>query len=353
MSNQFEMFFVDGEESLAELKRLVPEVKEFDTALLKLLTEEERETITRCQKSDRMTASATVSFGLKRVFGLLGPCWVRIDVNEKTADHDVPTPIGRPEAKLRSVSEDAFIARITHRLWSWGREIGDGALCSASLLVFLPDAVWGCRSGDQSKWFAVRCKHGPSLTVGVFHELREECLMKQRVTRALSGRKVSMIACVDRECGIGKDGDLLFLLPEDMTHFKSTTMGHDVLMGRKTYESIGKPLEGRTNYVISSDPEFNPEGVTVIRSYADLAGGEKQLFVIGGSKVYADMLPYAGEIFLTVVDAHREADAFFPKHFGWGWKHVSTGRKQSSVCGEDRRPLEYWIEHWTRSDNLF
>lgn len=349
----FEIFFVDGEEALAEVKRVVPEVKEFDKALLELLTKQERETITQCKEVDRMTASATIGFGLKRVFNLLGACWVRIDENVETAAHDVPAPIGLPEAKLRSESEDAFLARLSSRSWAWDREIGDGALCGASLLTFLPDVAWGCRSGNRSKWFAVRCKHGPSLTVGVFDELREQCLVKYRVARALSGRKVSFIACIDRRFGLGKDGDLLFRLPEDMAHFKSTTMGHDVLMGRKTYESIGKPLAGRTNYVISSDPEFNPEGVTVIRSYAELPGGEKQLFVIGGGKVYTDLFPYTSEILLTVVDTEVEADVFFPEKFTWGWTHVCTGRRQSAVCGEDSRPLEYWIEHWTRNDNLF
>jgi dihydrofolate reductase len=114
---------------------------------------------------------------------------------------------------------------------------------------------------------------------------------------------------------IGRDNQLVFRIKEDLQHFKHTTLGHPILMGRKTYESIGKPLPGRTNVVLSRDPAYRAEGVTVCADLdAALAAvqGEAMPYVIGGGELYAQALPRVTQLVLTEVDrAVDDADTFF------------------------------------------
>lgn len=350
--NNLEIFFVDGEEALAEVKRLVPEVQEFDAAILALLSDEEREEILRVRNIDYLAFGGILNKLIFRNIRRLGSVWVRIDVeDELPIDFRKSGRVEIVDGELNITEEDAFLVRVGNRSWSRNREVGDGAFCGSAKILFLPDATWACRTGDRKDWFALRNKSGPSLTAGMFDNLRAVFLEHRATREALSTRKVTLIACVDKKSGLGKDGELLFRLPEDMKHFKTTTMGHDILMGRKTYESIGKPLPGRSNFVISRDPEFEPEGVTVIRSYKELGGTDKELYVIGGAQVYRDLLPFADALSLTRVDAEVDADTFFPVSFEWCWNHVSTTRTESSVCDAGGKPIEYWFEYWTNPDS--
>jgi dihydrofolate reductase len=118
---------------------------------------------------------------------------------------------------------------------------------------------------------------------------------------------------------IGKDGKLLWHLPNDLKRFKELTMGHPIIMGRTTYESIGRPLPGRTNIVLCGDASFAPEGVTVCRTLDeafDTAAtlDDDEVFVIGGGSVYAQTIELADTLYLTLVYDDALGDVFFPEY---------------------------------------
>jgi dihydrofolate reductase len=135
---------------------------------------------------------------------------------------------------------------------------------------------------------------------------------------------LSLIAAIGRNRELGKDGDLLWRIPDDLARFKRLTNGHPVIMGRKTWESIPekfRPLPGRTNIVITTDPAYEAIGASVAASFEEAlaiaahAEGSDEVFAIGGSRVYADALPQADRLYLTLVEAEdAEADAFFPPY---------------------------------------
>lgn len=113
---------------------------------------------------------------------------------------------------------------------------------------------------------------------------------------------------------IGNDGKLIKHIPGDLPRFKKLTMGSIVVMGRKTFESIGKPLPGRTNIVLSKREDYNPEGVLVYRSIQDVISlfTTQNIFVIGGGEIYNLFLPYADRIEMTLVEEDWEGDTLFP-----------------------------------------
>lgn len=126
---------------------------------------------------------------------------------------------------------------------------------------------------------------------------------------------ISLIAAIGRNRELGRNGELLFHLPEDMRYFKDTTMGHKVLMGRKTWESLPKKLPGRYNVVVSRhEVDAADEVVHNLKEYLeDNKDSDEEIFVIGGGMVYFEALPYASRIYLTEVEADvPDADTFFP-----------------------------------------
>lgn len=134
---------------------------------------------------------------------------------------------------------------------------------------------------------------------------------------------IRIIAAVGRNRELGKDNSLVWRLPSDLRRFKELTTGHAVVMGRKTFESIGRALPGRENIVITRNPDFSSEGVEVANSF------EKAMelcywncYVIGGAEIYSIALPRAEKLYLTKVDGEFEADAFFPE-FGPEWIKVT------------------------------
>lgn len=140
----------------------------------------------------------------------------------------------------------------------------------------------------------------------------------------LNSVTVSLIAAIGKNRELGRGNELIFKIPEDMKHFKETTSGHVVIMGRKTYESIGRPLPNRTNIIVSRNTEYTvPEGVVVVSSIEEAIESAKKFesdeaFVIGGAQIYALALPYADVLDLTLVDkAVADADAFFPEYSGF------------------------------------
>ena len=128
---------------------------------------------------------------------------------------------------------------------------------------------------------------------------------------------LSIIAAIGKNRELGLENQLIFRLKEDMEFFKATTMGHPVLMGRKTFESIGRPLPGRKNYVATRHAEDLPGSVEVVADLNDFLAknqdSETEIFVIGGGSIYETALPYAENLYLTEVNADAKADTFFPE----------------------------------------
>lgn len=128
--------------------------------------------------------------------------------------------------------------------------------------------------------------------------------------------KLSLIVAANLEGAIGKNNELLWRLPEDLKRFKRLTMGKPILMGRKTFESIGKPLPGRTSFVVTRNSEFHYDGVVPCASVAEAIEkarktGAEEAFVIGGGEIYAQALPLADQIYLTRVYNETDGDAWF------------------------------------------
>lgn len=127
--------------------------------------------------------------------------------------------------------------------------------------------------------------------------------------------RLTLIAAVARNGVIGADGDIPWRVPGELAHFKATTMGHTLLMGRATFESIGRPLPGRRTIVLTRDPDWHHPGVETAHSFAEalaLAGVADEVFVAGGGQVYTEALPYAHRLLLTEVDVEPDGDTHFP-----------------------------------------
>ncbi len=140
---------------------------------------------------------------------------------------------------------------------------------------------------------------------------------------------VSIIVAVSENGGIGKDGKIPWHLSDDLKNFKRVTMGHHLIIGRVTYESIGKPLPGRKMVVLSSNPDYKAEGCDVVPSLQtalDLAQerGEDEAFVGGGARLYAEALESAERIYFTRVHADVEADTFFPEFDENSWIEMES-----------------------------
>lgn len=124
-----------------------------------------------------------------------------------------------------------------------------------------------------------------------------------------------VIAAMAKNRVIGLHNTIPWQIPEEMAHFRATTMGHPVIMGRRTYASIGSPLPGRRTIVLSRDPTFHPPGCLVAGSLIeaiDACTGEGKVFIAGGERVYREALPLADTLILTVIDRDYEGDTFFP-----------------------------------------
>lgn len=140
---------------------------------------------------------------------------------------------------------------------------------------------------------------------------------------------------------IGKNNTLPWHLPEDMKHFKHTTMGHCLIMGRKTWESIGRPLPGRNNIVISTNPIYQAEGAQVANSLPDALAlcQNKKVFIIGGAKIYEAAFPLAQHFYLTRVHAEVEGDTMLQGFVESEWREI----KRKDFSHTDNNPYDYSI----------
>lgn len=160
----------------------------------------------------------------------------------------------------------------------------------------------------------------------------------------MSKPQIFLIAAVARNHAIGLDNKLLWRLPEDLKRFKALTLGHPILMGRKTFESLGRPLPGRRNVVVSRNPDCSFEGAEVFSSLdaaiTACAGAEK-LFVIGGAEIYQQALALADVLDLTEVDDAPAGDAFFPEVDRQQWQEASRESHLDAASGIHYDFVEY------------
>lgn len=158
--------------------------------------------------------------------------------------------------------------------------------------------------------------------------------------------KLAIIVAMANNRAIGKDNKLLWYLPEDLKYFKRVTMGKPIIMGRKTFESIGRPLSGRLNIVVTRQKNWQYDNVRVVNSVEDalqvaeaqaFIDGVQEVMMIGGAELYEAALPQAERLYLTRVDAELEGDAFFPVFDENQWMEKSREEFSSS----DNNPYNY------------
>lgn len=133
-----------------------------------------------------------------------------------------------------------------------------------------------------------------------------------------------IIVAADEEYGIGINNTLPWHLPEDLTHFKNTTSGHPIIMGRKTFDSIGRPLPNRRNIVVTNQATWQHDGVEVAHSINDATKliGDQKAFIIGGAQIYQSALPLVNKIMITKINHVFHCDAFFPAIDPTLWREV-------------------------------
>ena len=137
--------------------------------------------------------------------------------------------------------------------------------------------------------------------------------------------RIAFVVARDRNGVIGKDGRLPWRLPDDMRHVRELTVGKPLIMGRRTFDSIGRPLPNRVSIVLTRDPDFRCDGCLVARTPEEaltLAGDVPEIVVFGGAGVFRDFLPRADRIYLTEVDTEAQGDTFFPTLDPKEWREV-------------------------------
>jgi dihydrofolate reductase len=157
-------------------------------------------------------------------------------------------------------------------------------------------------------------------------------------------QRISIISAMAKNRVIGINNALPWRLPEDLKYFKSLTLGHHILMGRKTYESIGKPLPGRTTVIITRGSYSSQEGAKIAQSLQEaieICGGDEEIFFVGGAELYAQALPLADRLYLTEIQAEVEGDAWFPEFDRGQWHEVSRDKRHDEVSGMDYHFVVY------------
>jgi dihydrofolate reductase len=160
---------------------------------------------------------------------------------------------------------------------------------------------------------------------------------------------ISAIAATARNNVIGKDNQIPWYLPEDLKFFKRTTIGHHIIMGRKNFLSIGRPLPKRTNVVITRDPFFTATGCIMAHSLDEALeiakrNGEDEAFIIGGGEIYRQSLPYWDKLYLTEVDLEVEGDVFFPEIDESEWEEISSEPHKA----DEKNPCDFTFRVFER-----
>ncbi|WP_078555661.1 dihydrofolate reductase [Bacillus alkalicellulosilyticus] len=160
---------------------------------------------------------------------------------------------------------------------------------------------------------------------------------------------ISFIVAMDKNNVIGKDNDLPWRLPADLAYFKKVTTGHAIVMGRKTFDSIGKPLPNRENIVITRNSEFTMEGCTVLHSIEEFLSLAKQreqeeLFVIGGAAIFKELMDNVDKLYITFIDEEVEGDTYFPEIDQEKWELVS----EEKGIKDEKNVYDYYFRVYDR-----
>ncbi len=159
---------------------------------------------------------------------------------------------------------------------------------------------------------------------------------------------ISLVCAMAKNRVIGKDNDMPWHLPADLKHFKATTMGKPIVMGRKTFESIGRPLPGRRNVVITRNPDYSAEGIEVVTSIDEalsLLSDVEEIMITGGGNVYQQTIEQADRLYLTFIDLETDGDAFFPEFEHLDLKEVSRESHQP----DEKNKLAYQFVEYSVS----
>ncbi len=151
---------------------------------------------------------------------------------------------------------------------------------------------------------------------------------------------ITIIAAIGKNNELGKDNDLIWHLPNDLKRFKKVTAGHHVIMGRKTYESLGRPLPNRTNIVITRNTAYQADGCVIVHSLKEAlkaAAEDENPYILGGAEIYKQAMVLADYLDLTHVDAALDADAFFPPIDKKMWEEVAREEHQK----DDKHQYNY------------
>lgn len=158
---------------------------------------------------------------------------------------------------------------------------------------------------------------------------------------------LTAVVAMDADRGIGKNNALAWHLPEDLAHFKRVTVDKPIIMGRKTFESIGKPLPMRENIVLSQSADCRHQGVKCVHTIEQALDvvGSQPATVIGGSEIYRLMMPYVRRLIITEIDAKFDCDKFFPEINKYDWREV----ERSPSFLSEKAQLRYGIVTYTRN----
>lgn len=164
----------------------------------------------------------------------------------------------------------------------------------------------------------------------------------------MSDTKLTLIVAAAENNAIGKDNKMLWHLPNDFKYFKKNTLEHSVVMGRKTFESIGKPLPERRNIILTRDMNYTHEEVDVANSVQEVLNycrDEREIFIIGGAEIYKQTLPLADRVLLTRVHTTIDGDAYFPELLDHEWNLVSAEKHEK----DEKHAFYYTFEVYERA----
>ncbi len=164
---------------------------------------------------------------------------------------------------------------------------------------------------------------------------------------------VSAIVAVAKNNVIGKNNSIPWYLPEDLKYFKARTLNHHIIMGRKSYQSIGHPLPKRTNIIVTRDPFFIASNCLVVHSIEEgleiaEQNGEEEVFIIGGAEIYQLSLPYLNRLYITEIELDVEGDTFFPKPDMAEWELISEDPRQA----DEKNKYNYSFKVYERKKTL-
>lgn len=159
--------------------------------------------------------------------------------------------------------------------------------------------------------------------------------------------KLSLIVAMARNRTIGVNNTLPWRCPEDLKHFKALTMGHHMIMGRRTFDSIGKPLPGRTTVVVTRNNDLVAEGCVIAHSLKEAitaCAGDEEIFIVGGADLYRQAIPLVDRMYITEIQQDVAGDAYFPEFDMAAWQEVARERHSQF----EPQPLEYHFVTYQR-----